>query len=153
MQAVRRIGTLEQRQAALHAGDIGETLQKHEIAFYEQFQDAGERFELIPRPPRAANGKRPSSNDFRATTLGEVEIKSFQRPNRATVSKEVARSIIAARDNHGDEKDRFIVYSRKYPPTPQFINQMRDYNAKHPNAQVRQLFWWDGANLIEIPQR
>lgn len=140
----------QRRQDAIGAGMPGELLQRHEIVFYEQLAAAGHSFEFIPRPPRGIDGRRPSSNDFYSRTLAaEVEAKSFRKPRRGEVFDAIERSVVAARDNHGVVKDHFIVYSRQYPPSRAFLEQLRTYN-QNRSAPIRRLFWWDGRELIEV---
>lgn len=140
----------QQRQDAIGAGTPGELLQRHEIVFYEQLAASGHDFAFIPRPPRGVDGRRPSSNDFSSRTLAaEIEAKSFRKPRRGEVFDAIERSVVAARDNHGVIKDHFVVYSRQYPPSRAFLEQLRTYNQNRA-APIRRLFWWDGSALTEI---
>lgn len=149
------------RQNALGAGDLRELLQRHEIVFYEQFRDAGNRFTLIPRDHLTFRSTHdfewhnPRGNHVHGnlSRRGElVELKSFEKPRRKNVAAEIHRTAVAARA-HQVTKDVFIVHSRKHPPTPAFLRQMADYNVEHAGAQIRQLFWWTGTALQEIELR
>lgn len=142
----------KRRQDALNAGDI-ELMAPHEIKFYEDFQSAGYSFRLIPRAQRGEDGRTPSTADFEWLDRGiKVEIKSFDKPRQRNVSKEISSTVRAA-VAHGVFKSTYIIYSRKYPPTEAFLEQMKDYNLRHPDAQIERLFWWASGELVEIDLR
>lgn len=147
---IREDDRLAERQRALDAGDVGEPLDEHEVSFYEQFQAAGERFQLIPRPDNDEHGRRPSSNDFRWERDGsEVELKSFDRPKYEKVADEIQDSVRKARE-HGVTKDTFIVYSRRHPPVRSFLRNIAKYNQRRSSDPIRRLFWWDGEKLHTV---
>ncbi|MFD5599186.1 hypothetical protein ACFWHR_03925 [Leucobacter sp. NPDC058333] len=138
----------QQREFGLPEEAVTE-LAPHEVRFFHEF-GATETFELIRR-----NADRTSSNDFRWTSRGDVEVE-VKRPERASydaVKRLIRDAVYSARENHGVVKDRFIVDLDDRPLTEKLRRQLEVYNLRNARNSIRKLWVWSRARLTEIDLR
>ncbi|MDR1078224.1 MAG: hypothetical protein LBL55_06140 [Propionibacteriaceae bacterium] len=135
------------RQDALGIGDPGETLQPHEIEFYERFTTTN-RVRLIPRDVLTF---LPTS-DFVWLDNDKlvIELKT-STPDYGTIKRAIAKAVRKTQDRPGaDPKRNFMVNIRNSELAPGLAERLAEMNLKADRYKIERLFVYTCGEVVEI---
>ncbi|WP_246815485.1 VG15 protein [Alloscardovia sp. HMSC034E08] len=123
-------------------------LYYHETVFLEKFKEIGQQFEWIPK-----SDSGDATNDFRWITHpnGETlaELKSVKTLKYKSTALRISDAVERAK-NHGVVKDTFIIDYGDAKLPDKLIYQLSQYNKRHPQGNIKELWIWDFNGFQQI---